>query len=134
MVCENLYIVLLSSSFITLNQIARIAYNAEEGLIGWRDLKPTITVQAEFLPGATGNDAATKIYKLLAIYRNALPAGYRIDIGGALERSDKGLAQVQKIIQMMIILIAILLMFPLQNVSKMLWTFLPRRQASSELR
>lgn len=121
---KNLNIRLPSGTSIPLDQIAKITYDAEDGLIGRRDLKPTITVQAEVLPGVTGNDAATNIYSQLESFRNTLPAGYSIDIGGALERSSKGLSQVKQVVPLMIILIILFLMFQLQNVPKMIMTLL----------
>ncbi|ATW28902.1 multidrug transporter AcrB [Candidatus Formimonas warabiya] len=121
---KNLNIPLPNGKFIPLDQIARITYGAEDGLIGRRDLKPTITVQAEVLPGTTGNDAATKIYNQLEALRKSLPFGYSIDIGGALERSQKGFAQVLKIVPFMVFLIVVLLMFQLQNMKRMVITLL----------
>lgn len=121
---KNLNITLPSGGSIPLDQIAQISYNAEDGLIARRDLKPTITVQAEVLPGMTGNDAATDIYNKLESYRSKLPSGYSIDIGGALERSNKGLSQVRVVVPFMIVLIIMLLMFQLQNVPKMIMTLL----------
>ncbi|MBV7272838.1 efflux RND transporter permease subunit [Clostridium sp. PL3] len=121
---KNLNITLPSGGSVPLDQVAQISYNAEDGLIGRRDLKPTITVQAEVLPGTTGNDAATNIYNQLESFRNKLPFGYSIDIGGALERSQKGLAQVRMVVPFMITLIIVLLMFQLQNVPKMIMTLL----------
>lgn len=121
---KNLNIALPGGGFIPLDQIATISYGAEDGLIGRRDLKPAITVQTEVLADTTGNDAATKIYNQLASLRSSLPFGYSIDIGGALERSQKGLSQIIKIVPFMIIFIVILLMFQLQNVPKMVMTLL----------
>jgi len=121
---KNLNIRLPNGTSIPLDQIAQIHFNAEDGLIGRRDLKPSITVQAEVLPGITGNDAATSIYNQLESFRNTLPAGYSIDIGGALERSEKGLSQVKQVVPLMIILIIMFLMFQLQNVPKMIMTLL----------
>ncbi len=121
---KNLNIRLPGGASIPLDQVAQIRYDAEDGLIGRRDLKPSITVQAEVLPGITGNDAATNIYNQLESFRNTLPAGYSIDIGGALERSEKGLSQVKQVVPLMIILIILFLMFQLQNVPKMIMTLL----------
>jgi len=76
------------------------------------------------LPGSTGNDAATKIYSELEPLKNTLPFGYSIDIGGALERSNKGSSQVLKIVPFMLILIVVLLMFQLQNIKRIVITLL----------
>ena len=68
--------------FVPLDQVAKISYDAEEGLIWRRNLKPTITVQANTIPGILGNDATRKAYDNLANIRKSLPPGYSIDIGG----------------------------------------------------
>ena len=57
-------------SWEQLDQIAKIHYEAEEGLIWRRDLKPTITVQATVAPGVTGNDVTQKIYDNLSKISN----------------------------------------------------------------
>lgn len=121
---KNINIPIPSGGFIPMDQIAKINYDAEDGYIVRRDLKPTITVQAEVLPGITGNDAETNIYNQLEDLRKTLPSGYSIDMGGALERSNKGLAQVRDVVPIMIVLMVILLMLQLQNVPKMIMTLL----------
>lgn len=42
-----------------MEQVAAISYEAEDGLIWRRNLKPTITVQAGTMPGVLG-DTVTK--------------------------------------------------------------------------
>lgn len=68
--------------YVPLDQIAKISYDAEDGLIWRRDLKPTIIVQGEIKPGSTGNDVAKEIYDSLAAVRKDLPPGYSIEIDG----------------------------------------------------
>lgn len=113
-----------SGKFVPLEQIAVINYDAEEGLIWRRDLKPTITIQAEVLPGITGNDATKQVYGELKSLRDNLPAGYSIDIGGSLERSKSSMEFLLQPVPVMIVLIVILLMFQLQKMSLMVLTLL----------
>lgn len=113
-----------SGKFVPLEQIAVISYDAEEGLIWRRDLKPTITIQAEVLPGITGNDATKQVYGELKSLRDNLPAGYSIDIGGSLERSKSSMEFLLQPVPVMIVLIVILLMFQLQKMSLMVLTLL----------
>lgn len=44
---KDLNIQIGNGQFVPLDQIAKICYEAEDGLVWRRDLKPTITVQAE---------------------------------------------------------------------------------------
>ena len=110
--------------FVPLSQIAKISYDSEEGLIWRRNLKPTITVQAEIKNGMTGNDATHKIYDELTALRESLPPGYRIDIGGSLENSAKSIGYLLQPVPIMILIIVFLLMLQLQRVSLMILTLL----------
>jgi multidrug efflux pump subunit AcrB len=109
-----------SGKFVPLDQIAKISYDAEDGMIWRRDLKPTITVQADVGPDTTGNDATKKVYKDLAALRQSLPPGYNITIGGSLERSQESMEFLLKPVPVMILIIVTLLMIQLQKVSLMI--------------
>jgi multidrug efflux pump len=113
-----------NGKFVPLEQIAKISYDAEEGLIWRRDLKPTITVQADVVPGVTGNDATQQVYNSLKSVRENLPAGYSIDIGGSLERSKISMGFLLQPVPVMVVIIVILLMLQLQKVSLMVLTLL----------
>lgn len=113
-----------SGRFVALEQVAKLSYEAEEGLIWRRDLKPTITVQADVVPGITGNDASRRVYDSLAALREGLPAGYSIDIAGSLERSKISIDFLLQPVPAMIIVIITLLMLQLQRISLMLLTLL----------
>lgn len=113
-----------NGKFVPLEQIAKISFDAEEGLIWRRDLKPTITVQADVAPGITGNDAAQQVYNSLKSVRENLPPGYSIDLGGSLEKSKISMGFLMQPVPLMIMVIVILLMLQLQNVSLMLLTLL----------
>ena len=110
--------------FVPLAQIARISYDAEEGLLWRRDLKPTITVRADIRPGITGNDAAQQVYNSLQPLIRSLPAGYSVSIDGSLDRSKSSMSFLLQPVPAMIAVIVILLMIQLQNVSLTLLTLL----------
>ncbi|MBP1763755.1 MAG: bepE 3 [Firmicutes bacterium] len=113
-----------NGKYVPLDQIAQISYDAEDGLIWRRDLKPTITVQANVVAGVTGNDASQKIYAKLKDIRAGLPPGYRIDIGGLLERSKDAAKLLLEPVPVMIFFIITLLMIQVHSVPKMLLTLL----------
>ena len=110
--------------FVPLGQIAKISYDSEEGLIWRRDLKPTMTVQAELAGNVTGNDAAKRVFNELKDLRASLPPGYKIEIGGSLEKSQQSMAYLLKPVPVMVLVIMVLLMLQLQKVSLMLLTLL----------
>jgi multidrug efflux pump subunit AcrB len=83
-----------------------------------RDREPTITVQSDVRPPAQGLDVTQRIDRRLAELRAHLPAGYHIEIGGAVEQNAK--AQNSIVLQMPLLVIAVLviLMIQLQSFSR----------------
>ncbi|SDF47631.1 efflux RND transporter permease subunit [Sporomusa acidovorans] len=121
---KDLNIHIGNGKYVPLDQIAKISYDAEEGLIWRRDLKPTITVQANTIEGVMGNDATQAVYDNLKELRASLPPGYSIDIGGPLELSTKATRWLLQPVPVMVLIITTLLMFQLQNIPKMVLTLL----------
>ncbi|NPV89669.1 MAG: efflux RND transporter permease subunit [Firmicutes bacterium] len=113
-----------SGQFVPLDQVARISYGAEEGLLGRRDLKPSITVQAKAGSGITDIDATKRVYDSLKGIREGLPLGYTIEVGGIKEMADLAIANLVKQVPLMIIVIVILLMLQLRSMPKMILTLL----------
>jgi multidrug efflux pump len=121
---KDLNIHIGGGKFVPLDQIAKIGYEAEEGLIGRRDLKPAITVQANTAGGVLGDDATREAYASLKELRGSLPPGYGIEIGGTTEMSIKATRWLLEPVPVMAVIIVTLLMFQLQNISKMAMTLL----------
>lgn len=121
---KDLNIHIGNGKYVPLEQIARISYDAEDGLVWRRDLKPTITVQANTVGGMLGNDATTEAYENLNELRASLPSGYSIDIGGPMEMSLKATKWLIQPVPVMIIIIITLLMLQLQNIAKMVLVLL----------
>ncbi|WP_371362432.1 Efflux pump membrane transporter BepE [Sporomusa rhizae] len=121
---KDLNIHIGNGKYIPLDQIAKISYDAEEGLIWRRDLKPTITVQANTIEGVLGNDATKAAYDNLKELRASLPPGYSIDIGGPMEMSTKATKWLMQPVPVMVFIITTLLMFQLQSIPKMVLTLL----------
>ncbi|SDE13402.1 Swarming motility protein SwrC [Sporomusa acidovorans DSM 3132] len=114
-----------SGSYVALDQIAKIRFEAEDGLIFRRDLKPMIIVQADTKPGVMGADSIThQVYASLAELRASLPLGYSIELDGTAEESLNSAKYLAQPVPAMIIVIMILLMIQLQNISKMVLTLL----------
>lgn len=108
-----------NSKFVPLQQIAEISYDAEEGTVWRRSLKPTINIQADTVPGITGNDATIQAYKDLEELRNNLPSGYSIEMGGSVDLRDEAIGLLMQPVPAMVVIIMTLLMLHLQSISKM---------------
>ena len=121
---KNLTIHIGNGKYIPLDQIAKISYEAEDGGIWRRDLKPTITVQANVANDVTGNGATNKAFDSLKELRESLPPGYSIEIGGTTELSGKATRWLMQPVPVMILVIVGLLLFQLKNISKMVLTLL----------
>ncbi|MDR3589076.1 MAG: efflux RND transporter permease subunit [Negativicutes bacterium] len=113
-----------SGKFVPLDQIAKISFEAEEGLIWRRDLKPTITVQADVVSSLTGNDVARRVLDSLATLREKLPPGYSVSADGSLEKSGIAVNFLLQPVPVMIIVIITLLMLQLQRIPLMIMTVL----------
>lgn len=122
---KNINIYTDNGRYVPLDQIAKISYDAEEGLIYRRDLKPMILVQAELKSeNVTGQDVATQIYDQLKPLRESLPFGYSIEYDGSNEDSAKALNFLLEPVPVMFIIIMIILMAQLQSIPKMVLTLL----------
>jgi multidrug efflux pump subunit AcrB len=121
---KDLNIHLGGGRYIPLDQIATISLEAEEGLIWRRHLKPTITVQANTITGASGVDRTNHAFAQLESYRKSLPPGYSIEIGGGPEMRLKAMAWLMQPVPVMILVIITLLMFQLQSIPKVILTLL----------
>lgn len=121
---QDLTIPIGNGKSVALDQIASITYDAEEGLIRRRNLKPTITVQASTIKGVLGNDATNAVYDRLSALRASLPPGYSIHISGPLEQSIKATRWLMQPVPAMVVVILTLLMFQLKSIPKMILTLL----------
>jgi len=107
-----------------VSQLATIKYGFEEGVIWRRDRLPTITVRADVDGDIQAPVVSMQIEKALDAFRKDLPAGYRIEMGGAIEESAKGQGSIIAVVPAMILIMLTLLMVQLQNMQRMVLTFL----------
>jgi len=105
---------------VPLVAFARVVDGFEESYIWRRGLLPTITVQADLMPGIQGATAIKAMEPALAKLRESLPIGARIEIGGTVEKSAQSNASIRAVFPVMIFLILTLLMIQLQSMQLML--------------
>ena len=120
---EELPIYLPQAGYVPLAQVAKISYDAENGIIWRRDLKPAVTVRADIIAG-TPTDAAKKAYAATKELRESLPAGYAIEPDGSLADSEDSMKYLLVPVPAMIFIIMTLLIFQVREGRAMLITLL----------
>lgn len=100
---------------IPLRALATFAYDTEQPVIHQRDRMPTITVKAAILssdqPATIVNDLAQKI----ADFDAALPFGYDVVVGGAVESSGDSQAPIVAVVPLMVLVMLTLVMIQMQS-------------------
>ena len=109
---------------VPLSQVARVRYELEEPVLWRRNRDMAITVRADVKDGEQGVTATQAIRPLLQDIEAKLPFGYRIDVGGAVEESDKANQALAAVAPVMIVTILTILMLQLQSFSLMAMVFL----------
>jgi multidrug efflux pump subunit AcrB len=83
-----------------------------------------ITVRGDVIDGVQPPDVTNAIWPKLQSIRDSLEPAYRIDIGGAIEESEKGNASIFALFPVMVIAMLTLLMIQLQSISRLILVFL----------
>jgi multidrug efflux pump subunit AcrB len=103
---------------VTVSQVAKIVYDHEEPIFWRRNRDMSITVRSGVKDGVQAPDATTRIWPRLAQIRETLPPGYRIEIGGAIEESQKGNASIFAVFPLVGLVMLTIVMFQLQNFTR----------------
>ncbi len=109
---------------VPLSQVARVSYELEEPVLWRRNRDMAITVRADVRDGEQGVSATQSIIPQLKDIEAKLPFGYRIDVGGAVEESDKANRALMAVAPVMLVVILAILMLQLQSFSLMFMVLL----------
>ncbi len=109
---------------VPLSQVARVRYELEEPVLWRRNRDMAITVRADVKDGEQGVTVTQAIRPQLKDIEAKLPFGYRIDVGGAVEESDKANKALAAVAPVMIVTILVILMLQLQSMSLMAMVFM----------
>jgi multidrug efflux pump subunit AcrB len=104
---------------IPLTAIATVEYELEKPIVWRRNRAPTITLQASVVGSLEPATVVDELAPIVAKFAAALPAGYNIAVGGAVEESAKGEAPIKNVAPLMLLLMATVLMVQLQSFQKL---------------
>ncbi|MHC4880570.1 MAG: efflux RND transporter permease subunit [Planctomycetota bacterium] len=105
---------------VPLESIATVTPRWEPAKIERRDLNRTISVASQVEPGVLGNDVVRDIMQssAMAALVDELPAGYRIEVGGNLEKSNEGTEKLAVCLGISLVSIVLLLVIQYNGWSK----------------
>jgi len=104
---------------VPLSQIARIKYQYEEPILWRRNRDLVLTVRGDIVDGVQAPDVSNQVLPKLQPIKDALPYGYRIETGGAIEESVKANASLAAVFPVMAVVMLAVLMIQLQSFSRL---------------
>src|SRR6185312_7556640 len=108
---------------VPLSQIARLHYEYEEPILWRRNRDLVLTVRGDIVDGVQAPDVSNEVLPRLQPIINALPYGYRIETGGAIEESVKANASLAVVFPVMAVVMLAILMIQLQSFSRLALVF-----------
>ena len=116
---RTLQVPLQNGKTVPLSQFASVEYGQEYPIVWRRDRRPTVTVQADLEPGTQAATVVQALAPKISTLNASLPSGYRIEVGGTVEESNKAQASVAAVMPLMLILALTVLMIQLQGFSSL---------------
>jgi multidrug efflux pump subunit AcrB len=117
---RTLQVPLPNGRTVPLSQIAYIEYGQEYPIVWRRDRRPTVTVQADVIPGTQAATVVQALEPKIATLRAGLPSGYHVEVGGTVEESKKAQGSVAAVLPLMLVLALTVLMIQLQGFNRLL--------------
>ena len=108
---------------VPLSQIARLNYAYEEPILWRRNRDLVLTVRGDIVDGVQAPDVSNEVAPKLKSIQDAMPYGYRIETGGAIEESEKANASLAVVFPVMAVVMLAILMIQLQSFSRLALVF-----------
>ena len=115
----SLQVPLPNGRTVPLSQFASFEFAQDFPLIWRRDRVPTLTVQADVVPGLLPATVVDGLEPEIAAFRQGLPKGYAVATGGTVEESAASQASVLAVIPVMLLLMLTVLMFELKSFGRL---------------
>jgi len=112
-----------SGQSVPLSSVATFRYELEQPTIWRRDRIPTITVKAGIADATQPATIVKDLSDEIATFERTLPAGYFVQVAGAVEESAKSQGPIAKVAPAMFLIMATLLMIQLQSFHRLFLVF-----------
>ena len=108
---------------IPLAQVGKVDVRMEDPILRRRDRTPTITVRGDIAEGLQPPDVSAAVWADIQPIIAKLPAGYRIEMAGAIEESGKANRALAPVFPIMIALTLITIIFQVRSIAAMMMVF-----------
>ena len=108
---------------VPLSQLARLHYEYEEPILWRRNRDLVLTARGDIVDGVQAPDVSNEVAPKLKPITDALPYGYRVEIGGSIEESAKANVALAAVFPVMAIVMLAILMVQLQSFSRLALVF-----------
>jgi len=108
---------------VPLAQVARIEFQQEDPILWRRNRELAITVRSDVVDGVQPAVVSGQVGEALKSLTASLPPGMRIEVGGAVEESEKANASLAALFPVMALGMLTVLMIQLQSFSRLLLVF-----------
>lgn len=120
---QDITLFTLSGKSVPLQQVGHLEYAQEDPIVWRRNQEQILSVRCDITDGNQAPDVSLRIDRSLRQTRADLPPGYRIDLGGSIEESNKANAALFGMFPIMILAMLTLLMAQVQSFRKTLLIF-----------
>ena len=121
---SSLTLVSNSGKIIPLSQLGEIKTVDEDPFLRRRDRTPTISVRCDIQEGLQPPQVSNEILKEIQPLIEKLPEGYKIEVGGNIEDSEKANKALLPMFPIMIILTLFVIVVQVRSLSMMAMVFL----------
>ncbi len=108
-----------SGRTVPLSQFATFDYEQDFPLIWRRDRIPTLTVQADVVPGVLPEAVVSSLAPAVDAFGKSLPRSYNVAVGGTVEDSKKAQASVIAVVPAMLFIMLTVLMVQLRSFQRL---------------
>ncbi|GEP01650.1 resistance-nodulation-cell division efflux transporter [Methylobacterium haplocladii] len=120
---QSLQVALSNGSVVPVLAFAKIDYDLEQPIVWRRDRVPTLTVRATIKDTTQPPTIVAALEPGIDAFVKALPEGYTLATGGAVEEAGKGQGPIAAVVPVMLLAMATLLMVQLQSFQKLFLVF-----------
>ncbi len=99
---------------VAVGHLGAVSVKYEHPVIRRYNRDPFLAIYGDVV-GAQANDVTLAIWDDLSELRESLPRGYRLEIGGSIEQSEKADASIQKLQPLMVALMLIFIMLQMRS-------------------
>ncbi len=120
---QNLQLPAANGQSVPLAAVANFTYGLEQPTIWRRSRLPTITIKVAVTGAVQPATVVTELAPQVKTFAETLPPEYKVEVGGAVEESEKAQGPINAVMPLMLFVMATILMIQLQSFSRLILVF-----------